>query len=66
MDLGLARDGEINIKEYDPIQHRIRCIGHILNLAAQALISPEDDNDALLPRNNDGVSLVPSKEEIEK
>jgi hypothetical protein len=40
--------------------------GHILNLAAQALISPEDDDDALLPQNNDGVSLVPSKEEIEK
>jgi hypothetical protein len=40
--------------------------GHILNLATQALISPEDDDDALLPQNNDGVSLVPSKEEIEK
>jgi hypothetical protein len=44
---------EFGIDRFDPIQRRLRCNGHVINLAAQALLFPELDYEALLSNNFD-------------
>ena len=53
--------------EYDPIHHRLRCNGHILNLAATAFLF-NTANEALVAYNNEGVSesALPSEKELEE
>ena len=53
--------------KYDPDHHRLRCNGHILNLAAQSFLFNTAD-EALTTQNNPGISAkdLPSEKEIEE
>ena len=51
-----------NSVEYNPSHHRLRCNGHIINLAAQAFLFPTGDDDTAFYKN----SLdVPTERELE-
>ena len=53
--------------KYDSDHHRLRCNGHILNLAAQSFLFNTAD-EALTTQNNPGISArdLPSEKEIEE
>lgn len=50
--------------KYDPVHHRLRCTGHIINLVAQAFLF-STDKDALLEENNQDTSYLPTEREME-
>jgi hypothetical protein len=50
--------------KYDPVHHRLRCNGHIINLVAQAFLF-STDKDALLEENNQDTSYLPTELEME-
>ena len=47
--------------EYDPSHHRLRCNGHIINLAAQAFLFPTEDDTTLYENSSD----TPTERELE-
>lgn len=49
--------------KYDPLHHRLRCNGHIINLTAQAFLFSTDE-DALDSTNNLN-SFIPTEQEME-
>ncbi|KFY82448.1 hypothetical protein V500_10539 [Pseudogymnoascus sp. VKM F-4518 (FW-2643)] len=51
--------------EYNSIQHRLRCNGHIINLTAQAFLLSAEDNEALSYENNATVLLILSEQEMQ-
>lgn len=59
--LGLFTNFGIN---WDPVYHRLRCNGHIINLTAQAFIFPESNPDALSQENNEGILAIPTEDEV--
>jgi hypothetical protein len=50
--------------KYDPVHHRLRYTGHIINLVAQAFLF-STDKDALLEENNQDTSYLPIELEME-
>jgi hypothetical protein len=50
---------------YNAEQHRLRCNGHIINLAAQAFLF-HTDNEDLVAENNEGLLAIPTELEIEQ
>lgn len=43
--LGLITHHSGEFNEYDPVHHRVRCQGHIINLAADAFLSVTDPDN---------------------
>jgi hypothetical protein len=50
--------------KYDPVHHRLRCTGHIINLVAQAFLF-STDKDALSEGNNRDITYLPTELEME-
>jgi hypothetical protein len=50
--------------EWDAEHHRLRCNGHIINLAAQAFLFPENDEGAFAAENNADILVLPTEEEV--
>jgi hypothetical protein len=48
---------------YDPVSHRLRCNGHIINLAAQALLFSKDE-ESLSIEQNANLSYLPTEHEM--
>jgi hypothetical protein len=50
--------------DWNPQHHRLRCNGHIINLAAQAFLFPAFDPEAIEKENNLDLLKVPTKQDV--
>ena len=50
---------------YNAEHHRLRCNGHIINLAAQSFLFHTEDED-LAAENNDGLLTTPTELEMQQ
>ena len=62
MPIGLKAEFDV---DWDPQQHRLRCTGHIVNLAARAFLFQSTD-DTLSKENNASLLAPPTENKMQE